>query len=106
MIELARAYLTPAKTVSLPGAPGSPLNFSAGMCRIFDPRLVTVALRRADVTVALDDRYCTHAQEWIAKCGDIYPAKAKISLPDGTILHPPQYIHPDEDALKLYECGA
>ncbi len=106
MIELARAYLVPAKTVSLPGAPGSPLNFTAGLCRIFDQRLVTLALRREDVTVHLDARYSTHAAEWIAACGEIKPARAKVALADGTVLFPPQYRHPDDDALKLYECGA
>lgn len=104
MIELARAYLRPAKTVSLPGAPGSPLNFSAGLCRIFDPRLVTLALRREDVTVHLDVRHSTHAQSWIAACGENYPAKARVALADGTVLMPPQYVHPDTDALKLYDC--
>lgn len=103
MIELARAFLCPAKTISLPGAPGSPLNFSAGLCRIFDQRLVTIALRREDVTLHLDARYSTHAQEWIAKCGEIYPAKAKVGLADGTVLMPPNYVHPDTEATKLYE---
>ena len=101
--EIARAYLVPAQTKSLPGAPGSPLNFSAGLCRIRDPRLVTIALRRADVTVHLDERYSTHAQDWIKACGDNYPAKAKVALADGTVLFPPNYIHPDDEVAKLYE---
>ncbi len=103
---LASAYLVPAQTRAFPGAPGSPLEFRAGLCRIRDPRLVTIALRRADVTVHLDARYSTHAQDWIKACGENYPAKAKVALADGTVLLPPHYIHPDEDALKLYECGA
>ena len=104
--ELARAYLVPAQTKSLPGAPGSPLSFSAGLCRIRDPRLVTIALRRADVTVHLDERYSSHAQSWIAACGENYPARAKVALADGTVLMPPHYIHPDEAVAKLYESDA
>jgi hypothetical protein len=104
VIELARAYLAPAKTISLPGAPGAPLNFSAGLCRIFDPRLVTIALRRPDVTVALDERYKSHLRQWLDACGEFQPARAKVSLPDGTVLHPPHYTTPAEDALNLYAC--
>ncbi len=99
MDEIARAYLVPARTVSLPGAPGTPLMFSAGLCKIRDQRLVIAALRRADVTVQPEPRWETHLSKWVAQCGEFQPAKAKVALANGTVLEPPDYVAP-EDRLR------
>lgn len=91
MIPVATAYMTPAKTVSLPGLPGTPMNFSAGRCIIYDTRMITIAMRNSEVTIYPSERYRTHVDQWIAQCGENYPARAKIALHDGTILYPPLY---------------
>lgn len=102
MDEIARAYLVPAKTVSLPGAPGTPLMFSAGLCKIRDQRLVIAALRRADVTVQPEPRWESHISRWVEQCGEGHPARAKVALANGTVLQPPHYRTPEEELRDRY----
>lgn len=102
MDEIARAYLCPAKTVSLPGAPGTPLNFSAGLCKIRDERLVIAALRRADVTIQPEPRWETHIKKWVVLCGEHQPARAKVALGNGTVLQPPRYLTPEDELREKY----
>lgn len=90
-MQIADAYLVPARTVSLPGAPGTRLDFRAGRCTIHDPRLVPIVLRMPDVTVQFTERYASQAQDFIAQCGENYPARAKVALTNWVVLEPPAY---------------
>lgn len=91
MEALAHAYLRPARTVSLPGAPGSRMDFRAGVAELHDPRNVLLALAMDNCTVEPMPRYVDHWRGWVRDCTEWQPARADIALPGGLVFHPPDY---------------
>lgn len=91
---IGTAFLVPAETVLVPVRPGLNLAFRSGYTEITDEESVRAVLRKPNVTLHLTPRYETHYRQFVDGCGEFEPARAKIALPDGLILTPPEYKHP------------
>ncbi len=96
---LACAYHPTGAQWSIQTTPGRRLAFSGGVARITDARDMPYALRRDDLIIEVEPAYVDWVPDWLKACGEFFPAKAELRLPEGYSVGPaPQFTLTPPDA--------
>lgn len=86
--RLAECYLDRPRQLSLPSTPGSQVNFVGGHATVWYEKDLPCVLRRDDLTIYPSERYRDWYAQWIERCGEHQPARAKIEV-GGVVYEPP-----------------
>src|SRR5438105_12715615 len=95
MPALAVAYQMPATNFTWKTGPLTKIAFLGGRAEVWDRAGIAWCLARADITLEPRVPHDERVHEWLAVVPFPGP-KARIVLPDGTMLTPPTYARPHE----------
>ena len=96
MPVLADAYQMPATSFTWRTSPMTKIAFRGGKAEAYDLAAIVWCLQRPDVTLQPRVPYDERVLTWLAAVPFPGP-KARIVLPDGTVLMPPTYARSRED---------